>query len=60
MIATDAFNAYKKATGATEDSTTGLLKISSKQYKKLQSLFFTIGDVSTPLPPFVPFPNAKY
>ncbi|KAM5545333.1 hypothetical protein V8D89_000946 [Ganoderma adspersum] len=42
LLATDAFNKYKKATGAKEDSTTGLLKISSSQYKKLKSLFFTI------------------
>ncbi|KAI5118252.1 hypothetical protein M0805_007501 [Coniferiporia weirii] len=42
-LATDAFNAYQKATGATLDSTTGLLKISSSQYDNLQSLFFSIG-----------------
>ena len=46
LLATDAFNKYKKATGAKEDSTTGLLKISSSQYKKLKSLFFNIGGVS--------------
>ncbi|PIL28539.1 transporter [Ganoderma sinense ZZ0214-1] len=43
LLATDAFNAYKSATGAQLDSTTGLLKISSSQYQNLQSLFFTIG-----------------
>lgn len=46
LIATDAFNAYKSATGAELDSTTGLLKITSDQYNQLESLFFTIGGVS--------------
>ncbi|PSR70558.1 hypothetical protein PHLCEN_2v13597 [Hermanssonia centrifuga] len=43
MIATDAFQAYQKATGATMDETTGLLTITEAQFEKLQSLFFTIG-----------------
>ena len=43
MIATDAFQAYQKATGATMDQTTGLLKISQSQFDNLQSLFFSIG-----------------
>jgi len=43
LIATDAFARYKSATGATADATTGLLKISSTNYAKLQSLFFHIG-----------------
>ncbi|KAI1786454.1 acid protease [Ganoderma leucocontextum] len=43
LIATDGFDAYKTATGAEVDSTTGLLKISNSQYENLQSLFFTIG-----------------
>ncbi|KAF7796287.1 hypothetical protein EIP86_007463 [Pleurotus ostreatoroseus] len=43
MIATDAFQAYEKATGATMDQTTGLLSLSEDQLNNLQSLFFTIG-----------------
>lgn len=46
MIATDAFQKYQKATGATMDSTTGLLSITEDQYNKLQSLFFTIGSTT--------------
>ncbi|KAG1748362.1 acid protease [Suillus paluster] len=43
LIATDAFNQYKSATGATMDQTTGLLTITSDQYAKLQTLTFNIG-----------------
>lgn len=43
MIATDAFDAYQKATGATMDNTTGLLSLSESQFDKLESLFFNIG-----------------
>ena len=43
MIATDAFQAYQQATGATMDETTGLLKLTQDQFDNLQSLFFTIG-----------------
>ncbi|CAK5284004.1 unnamed protein product [Mycena citricolor] len=46
MIATDAFNAYKQATGATLDSATGLLTVTQSQFDNMQSLFFAIGDVS--------------
>ncbi|KAJ3542726.1 hypothetical protein NM688_g5942 [Phlebia brevispora] len=45
MIATDAFQAYQKATGATMDQTTGLLTITEDQYENLQSLFFNVGNV---------------
>ena len=45
MIATDAFQKYQKATGATMDETTGLLTISESQFEKLQSMFFNIGGV---------------
>ena len=41
---TDAYSKYKSATGGTEDSSTGLLKISSSQYNKLETLNFNIGD----------------
>ncbi|KAF8504173.1 aspartic peptidase domain-containing protein [Gautieria morchelliformis] len=40
-MATDAFNAYVSATGATVDPTTGLLTI--KNPANLQSLFFNMG-----------------
>lgn len=43
LLATDAYNAYKLATGATEDASTRLLTISSAQFSALQSLHFTIG-----------------
>lgn len=46
LLATEAFQAYQKATGAVEDSTTGLLTITSAQYAKLQSLYFNIGGVT--------------
>ncbi|KAH9051557.1 aspartic peptidase A1 [Lactarius deliciosus] len=46
LIATDAFNRYKTATGAVLDGTTGLLKITSTQFSNLQSLFFTAGGTS--------------
>ncbi|KAL5537211.1 hypothetical protein ACEPAF_1034 [Sanghuangporus sanghuang] len=42
-LASDAFAAYQKATGAKLDSTTGLLKVTSAQYEKLGSLYFTFG-----------------
>ncbi|KAM5531960.1 hypothetical protein V8D89_014360 [Ganoderma adspersum] len=43
LLATDAYEAYKNATGAVEDANTGLLKITLDQLEDLQSLFFTIG-----------------
>lgn len=46
LIATDAYKKYLTATGATLDSTTGLLKITSTKYSSLKSLFFTIGSTS--------------
>ncbi|KAH9170221.1 aspartic peptidase A1 [Lactarius sanguifluus] len=46
LIATDAFNRYKTATGAVLDASTGLLKITSTQFSNLQSLFFTAGGIS--------------
>ncbi|KAG1851993.1 acid protease [Suillus tomentosus] len=46
LLATEAYQAYQKATGAVEDSTTGLLTITSAQYAKLQSLYFNIGGVT--------------
>lgn len=46
LLATEAFQAYQKATGAVEDPTTGLLTITPQQYANLQSLYFKIGDVT--------------
>jgi hypothetical protein len=46
LLATDAFNAYKKATGATLDNATGLLTISTTQYNNLKNLNFVVGGVS--------------
>jgi len=43
MIASDAFESYQQATGATLDNTTGLLTITQEQYNNLQSLYFNIG-----------------
>ncbi|KZT18689.1 aspartic peptidase A1 [Neolentinus lepideus HHB14362 ss-1] len=51
LIATDAFNAYVNATGATSDSATGLYKITAAQYANLQSLYFIINGVSYELVP---------
>ena len=48
LIATDAFQKYQAATGASHDSKTGLLTLTSSQFANLQSLFFEIGDVSFP------------
>ncbi|KIK69780.1 hypothetical protein GYMLUDRAFT_34177 [Collybiopsis luxurians FD-317 M1] len=46
LIASDAFQAYQQATGATLDQSTGLLKLSASQFDNLESLFFQIGDTS--------------
>ncbi|KAF8264556.1 acid protease [Lactarius quietus] len=46
LIATDAFDRYKSATGAVLDGTTGLLRITSTQYSNLQPLVFTAGGTS--------------
>ncbi|KAG1834832.1 acid protease [Suillus variegatus] len=46
LIATDAFQKYQVATGATVDNNTGLLMITSAQYANLQTLNFNIGGVN--------------
>ncbi|KAF8921941.1 aspartic peptidase A1 [Mucidula mucida] len=46
LLATDAYNRYLSATGATLDSTTGLLRITTAQFSNLKSLFFNIGGKS--------------
>ncbi|KAH9979933.1 acid protease [Lactifluus volemus] len=51
LLATDAFQTYQQATGATLDQTTGLLTITASQFENLQSLFFNIGGISYELTP---------
>ncbi|KAF8330517.1 aspartic peptidase A1 [Amanita rubescens] len=46
LIASDAFTKYQQATGATMDSTTSMLTLSSSQFANLESLFFHIGDTA--------------
>ncbi|PAV14862.1 acid protease [Pyrrhoderma noxium] len=46
LIASDAFSRYRSLTGATEDASTGLLRITTANYANLQSLFFNIGSQS--------------
>ncbi|KAI0766435.1 acid protease [Trametes elegans] len=43
LLATDAFQAYERATGAKLDNATGLLTLTEAQFENLQSLFFNIG-----------------
>ncbi|KAI0632318.1 acid protease [Trametes polyzona] len=43
LLATDAFQAYQRATGATLDDATGLLTLTEAQFARLESLFFAIG-----------------
>ncbi|EIW86974.1 aspartic proteinase [Coniophora puteana RWD-64-598 SS2] len=43
LLATNAYDKYVSATGATYDDTTGLLRISSSDYDKLDDLNFNIG-----------------
>ncbi|EPQ54402.1 acid protease [Gloeophyllum trabeum ATCC 11539] len=51
LIATDAFQAYQKATGATLDQSTGLLTLSESQFNNLQSLYFNLGGTTFELTP---------
>ncbi|KAG5638392.1 hypothetical protein H0H81_000288 [Sphagnurus paluster] len=46
LLASNAYNAYVKATGAVLDNNTGLLRITSANFAKLQSLFFTTNGVT--------------
>ncbi|THH13076.1 hypothetical protein EW146_g7101 [Bondarzewia mesenterica] len=43
LLASDAFRRYRSATRAVADNNTGLLRLTTAQYKNLQSLFFTVG-----------------
>ncbi|KIL59246.1 hypothetical protein M378DRAFT_1014703 [Amanita muscaria Koide BX008] len=54
LLATDAYKAYVNATGATLDSDTGLLTITTANYANLKSLFFNINGV-----PYELTPNAQ-
>ncbi|KAG2142137.1 acid protease [Suillus cothurnatus] len=51
LIASDAFDKYQSATGATLDNATGLLMITSEQYANLHTLNFNIGGTSYGLTP---------
>jgi cathepsin E len=41
LLASDAFARYRSATGAVQDNTTGLLRLTTAQFANLKSLFFT-------------------
>ena len=45
LIATDAFDSYRSATGGVLDNNTGLLTITSAQFSNLKALTFVIGGV---------------
>lgn len=45
-IPSSAYDKYQKATGATYDDDTGLLRITTAQYDKLDSVYFDIGGTS--------------
>ena len=45
LIATNAFDSYRSATGGVLDRSTGLLTITSAQYSSLKTLTFNIGGV---------------
>jgi hypothetical protein len=45
LIASNAFSKYKSLTGAVQDRNTGLLRITSAQFAKLETLTFTISGV---------------
>jgi hypothetical protein len=45
LIATDAFNRYKSATGGVANASTGPLKITSSQFSALQTLNFHVNGV---------------
>ncbi|KAF8560104.1 acid protease [Imleria badia] len=51
LLASNAYSEYQSVTGATYDSTTGLLKLTTAQYDALQNLNFKIGSVTYALTP---------
>ena len=60
LIATNAFSTYQSDTGAVLDDTTGLLRITSTQYKNLKTLTFVVGGVCTLLKLFSSVWNFLY
>jgi hypothetical protein len=51
LIASNAYSLYQSATGATEDRTTGLLRITTAKYDVLEDLNFNIGSNTYALTP---------
>ncbi|EGO05010.1 hypothetical protein SERLA73DRAFT_82569 [Serpula lacrymans var. lacrymans S7.3] len=51
LIATNAYSKYQSATGATEDNTTGLLRITTSQYDALEDLNFNVDGTTYALTP---------
>ncbi|KAG5728929.1 Polyporopepsin [Termitomyces sp. T112] len=51
LLASDAFKFYRRAAGAEEDPTTGLLTVTEAQFAEMESLFFTIGSETYELTP---------
>ncbi|KIJ89574.1 hypothetical protein K443DRAFT_623275 [Laccaria amethystina LaAM-08-1] len=51
LLATNAFDGYRSATGAVIDNATGLLRITPPQFAALQNLFFITNGVSYTLTP---------
>ncbi|KZT08682.1 acid protease [Laetiporus sulphureus 93-53] len=51
LIASNAYSKYQKATSATEDEDTGLLRLTTSEYNNLENLYFNIGDNSYTLTP---------
>ncbi|EKM48656.1 uncharacterized protein PHACADRAFT_108504 [Phanerochaete carnosa HHB-10118-sp] len=51
VLATDAYQAYQKATGGVVDETTTLLKVTEEQYNNLQSLYFEIDGTTFEMTP---------
>ncbi|KIJ66218.1 hypothetical protein HYDPIDRAFT_86415 [Hydnomerulius pinastri MD-312] len=51
LLASNAYSKYQSATGSTLDNNTGLLRLTTAQYDKLENLNFNIGSVSYALTP---------
>lgn len=51
LLATDAFDKYRSATGATMDETTGLLSLPAASYNRLKPLNFKVGSSTFTLTP---------
>ncbi|CCL99078.1 uncharacterized protein FIBRA_01090 [Fibroporia radiculosa] len=46
LLSSSAYKAYERATGATYDENTGLLRLTTAEYDKLESLYFNIGETT--------------